>query len=338
VTIPAHHRAGGGFRNPWPTWQQRTMSDVMRWRRERRGLTLPPIPLGALSPVDHRLALPRTGAGETRITWVGHATFLIQAGGVNLLTDPVWSPRVSPVSWAGPMRLVPPGIEFDELPPIDAVLLSHDHYDHLDSPTIRRLAREHGPGLEFFAPLGYTRWLRRHGAGRVRELDWWQSAQHESAGGTCTLTACPVQHWTRRTPFATNKRLWSAWSIDAGAGAKIYFGGDSGWCPAFAGTGERVGPFDVTIMPIGAYEPRWFMEPAHMNPEEAVQAWQDLGGRGRLVPMHWGTFVLTDEPVLEPPARLRSAWQAAGCPESMLSILRHGETLILEHGPETGTS
>jgi L-ascorbate metabolism protein UlaG (beta-lactamase superfamily) len=231
---------------------------------------------------------------------------------------------------------VPPGIEFDALPPIDAVLMSHDHYDHLDSRTIRRLARMHRSDITFVAPVGYTSWLRRRGARTIHEMDWWESVTLGSGNRACTITACPAQHWTRRTPFATNRRLWAAYAIDAGPGAKIYFGGDSGWCDAFAETGKRAGPFDVTLMPIGAYEPRWFMRPAHMNPEEAVAAWQQLGGRGRLVPMHWGTFILTDEPVLEPPARLRAAWQGAGCPDGGLSILRHGETLIIECGPEHG--
>jgi N-acyl-phosphatidylethanolamine-hydrolysing phospholipase D len=289
---------------------------------------------GSLEAGLPRIVRPAAPADDVRITWVGHATFLVQIAGLNILTDPVWSERASPVQWAGPRRLMPPGVAFDALPPIDAVLLSHDHYDHLDSGTIRRIARKHA-NAQWISPLGYARWLRRRGVKRVEEMDWWQATTIDSPRVALRITAYPVQHWTRRNFFDTNRRLWCSYGIDAGEGARVYFAGDSGWCDAFREIGRNAGAFDAALLPIGAYEPRWFMKPAHMNPEEAVQAWKDLGGRGRFVPMHWGTFILTDEPVLEPLARLRSAWQAAGQDLRDLSILRQGDTLEFHRNGES---
>jgi N-acyl-phosphatidylethanolamine-hydrolysing phospholipase D len=268
-----------------------------------------------------------------RLTWIGHATFLVQAGPLNVLTDPVWSATVSPIPGLGPRRLAPPGLPLEALPPVDAVLLSHDHYDHLDAATVRRLARGH-PDAVWIAPLGYRAWLARRGVRRTLELDWWQATSLGDSGAV-TVTALPAQHWTRRSPLDEGGRLWASFALETPA-ARVYFGGDSGYCPAFAEIGRRLGRFDAVLLPIGAYEPRWFMRAAHMNPEEAVRAWIDLGASGRLVAMHWGTFVLTDEPVLEPPARLRDAWRAAGLPDAQLSILRHGETLRWERGERQG--
>jgi N-acyl-phosphatidylethanolamine-hydrolysing phospholipase D len=332
---PPHH-GPRGFRNPWPTDDAgRNFGAFLRWRWERATSGTPvlraePMPMAAPEP-----AAPRAEPGEFRLTWIGHATFLVQLGPLNVLTDPVWSERVfSPFPGVGPRRLAPPGLPLEALPPVDLVLLSHDHYDHLDAPTVRRLARLQ-PDAEWVAPLGYRTWLERRGLRRCRELDWWQSAGLGRAGEEARVTVLPVQHWTRRSPLDEGARLWASFAVETASG-RVYFGGDSGYCPAFAEIGERTGPFDAVLLPIGAYEPRWFMRAAHMNPEEAIQAWRDLGAAGRFVPMHWGTFILTDEPVLEPPARLRAAWREAGLPEAMLSILRHGETLRWTRGARHG--
>jgi L-ascorbate metabolism protein UlaG (beta-lactamase superfamily) len=167
----------------------------------------------------------------------------------------------------------------------------------------------------------------------VAELDWWQTASFRS-GLVCT--ALPARHWTRRLPWDTMQRHWASFSLANADGTRIYFGGDSGYAALFGEIGERLGPFDAALLPIGGYEPRWFMHTAHMNPEEAVQAWVDLGGRGTFIPMHWGTFRLTDEPALEPPARLRTAWHARRFPPELLRVPRHGETIRLErHGEAT---
>jgi N-acyl-phosphatidylethanolamine-hydrolysing phospholipase D len=252
-------------------------------------------------------------------------------GGLNLLTDPVFSSRASPVPWAGPSRLNPPGIALEDLPPIDVVLLSHDHYDHLDAPSVRALRERCGDDLTWVTPLGFADWFARRGIQRVAELDWWQHATVPLAAGRGSLrvTATPAQHWCRRGPRLAG-RLWSSFALNVegdGAAGSVFFAGDSGYCPAFAEIGERHGPFDLSLVPIGAYEPRWFMEAAHMNPEEAVQTWTDLGGRGALAGMHWGTFILTDEPVLEPPERTRAAWAERGLSTADLWLPAHGQTM-----------
>jgi N-acyl-phosphatidylethanolamine-hydrolysing phospholipase D len=266
-------------------------------------------------------------------TWIGQASWLLQLGGLNLLTDPVFSRRASPFSWAGPARVNPPGIALDALPPIDAVLVSHDHYDHLDEPSVRALRDRCGEDLTWIAPLGFAPWFAKRGVHRVVELDWWQRATMPLfAGGSLDVTATPAQHWCKRGPLAS-KRLWCSFALRAqsaaGSARSVFFAGDSGYCPVFREIGERLGPFDIAFLPIGAYEPRWFMQPAHMNPEEAVQAWVDMGGRGVLAGMHWGTFILTDEPVLEPPERARAAWAERGLPAADLWLPGHGETLRL---------
>jgi N-acyl-phosphatidylethanolamine-hydrolysing phospholipase D len=233
------------------------------------------------------------------------------------------------------VRLVAPPITIEELPRIDAVLLSHDHYDHLDDATVRALSARFGAGLQWFAPLGYETWLRARGAQHIRELDWWEETFIDDTR-RLRITATPAQHWTRRIGSAFNARLWCSWALHHVAAGAFYFAGDSGYCPAF-GEIARLGPFRALAVPIGAYEPRWFMRAAHMNPEEAVQTYIDLGSQGRFCGMHWGTFRLTDEPPLEPPQRARAAWDAANLPPQDFSASRHGETIILaERDSATG--
>lgn len=331
--VAAAGRDGRGrFVHPWPLEGEggRGLSDMVRWQLDRlRQPPEPNPPPGTLGVVRSAIARPRAPAGEARITWVGHATFLLQLGGVNVLTDPMWSHRASPLSWLGPARLVEPGVPFDALPPIDVVILSHDHYDHLDEPTVKRLARSRGDGLQWVTPLGYADWLRRRGARHVVELDWWESADLETGGGRIAVTATPAQHWTKRSPFSERMRLWASFSVQAAGLPRIFFCGDSGYFTGLRTIGQRLGPFAATLLPVGAYEPRWFMKPAHMNPEEAVRAWLDLGGCGTFTAMHWGTFRLTDEPPLEPPVRTRRAWAERGLPASSLWIPQHGETRVI---------
>jgi N-acyl-phosphatidylethanolamine-hydrolysing phospholipase D len=299
---------------------------LLRWavtrslepRRERT-------PRGAFPRAIPTFTSPRAPADRTSLTWIGHASFLIQVGGLNLLTDPMWSDRASPFSFAGPRRYMPPGIPFEGLPPVDLVLLTHDHYDHFDDPTIRRLHAEH-PDAAWLAPMGHGSLLAARGVRGVHELDWWDTTMVERL----RLTALPAQHFSGRT-FHRNRTLWCGWAVSASA-HRIYFAGDTGKHSSFDEIGRRAGPFDAALLPIGAYDPRWFMAPVHMDPDEAVAAYGELVSAAdqarpcRMVGMHWGTFRLTDEPMREPPERAARAWRAAGRPQEHLWIMAHGET------------
>ncbi len=260
---------------------------------------------------------------EISITWIGHASFLIQAAGLNILTDPVLSKRSSPVQWAGPARIAPLGLEFDELPPVDVVLISHNHYDHLDANTVRKLVRRDAP--EFIVPLGLADWFRQRGINEVRELDWWQS---DHVFDALTVYAVPAQHFSGRTASDRNRSLWCGFVFEA-AGQRFYFAGDTGYGPDFEEIGRRFSPIDVSLIPIGAYLPREFMRAVHVNPEEAVKIHLDVGSR-RSIGMHWGTFRLTLEPLEEPPQKLKSALLAAGIEPQNFLVMQHGQTLRKE--------
>jgi N-acyl-phosphatidylethanolamine-hydrolysing phospholipase D len=324
MTALDHHAPNGGFRNPWPAARQPIFTGMLRWAVTR---ALKPridrTRRGQFPTATPSFTVPRADQRDLTLTWVGHATFLIQIGGLNVLTDPVWSERCSPVQCAGPRRFMPPGIPFDRLPPIDLVLQSHDHYDHLDDLTVRRLAREH-PDAQWFAPLRLGDWLRQRGVQVAGELDWWERAISSSL----EILAIPAQHFSGRG-LKRNASLWCGWVVRGGDRA-VYFVGDTGKHPLFQEIGRRCGPFDAIIAPIGAYDPRWFMAPVHVNPEEAVDAYRELTATGDrhcpLVAMHWGTFKLTDEPMTEPPERAGAAWRAASLPDDRLWILKHGET------------
>ena len=250
-------------------------------------------------------------------TWIGQATFLIQTPQGNFLTDPIFSERASPVGWFGPRRAAPPGLDFARLPRIDAVLLSHDHFDHCDLPTLRRLKAAWAPIV--IAPLGHAALLAR-AADRVMELDWWQTGE---APGGAEVQLVPARHWCRRRPFGGNLRLWGGFMLRAG-GRLVYFAGDSGYDPAlFREIGRRCGNPDLALIPIGAYEPRWFMREAHMNPQEAVRVHRDVGARVS-VAMHWGTFSLADEGFDDPPRALEAARAEAGMPAEAFRVVRPG--------------
>jgi N-acyl-phosphatidylethanolamine-hydrolysing phospholipase D len=309
------------------------LAGILKWQLvDRLTRPRPRDPFPQIIPTAYsNVARPQTSVDQLSLTWIGHSTFLINIGGHTVLTDPIWSERASPVSFAGPRRWAPPGIPFDALPPIDVVLVSHNHYDHLDDRSVRRLAARH-PGARWVAPLGVAEFLAQRGAREVVELDWWE----ETRAGSLAIGCTPAQHFSARGFRDRNRTLWCGWSLAAPA-RQLFFAGDSGYHPEFAAIGDRFGPFHAALMPIGAYEPRWFMRPVHMNPEEAVQAFQDLqrsrppvpGRPAVMVPMHWGTFKLTDEPMDEPPARARRAWQAAGLEPAHLWLLSHGESRVL---------
>jgi N-acyl-phosphatidylethanolamine-hydrolysing phospholipase D len=272
---------------------------------------------------------PRAGATDLRATWIGHSTVLLQMGGLNLITDPVFSPRAFPVQWMGPRRVMDPGLALEALPPLDLVLLSHNHYDHLDRPAVKRLARAH-PGATWIVPLGLGRYVRGWGAREIVELDWWRSAEVNGA----RITATPARHFSNRRLGDRNRSLWCGFAL-AVNGRRAWFAGDSAYHPEFGEIGARCGPFDLLMVPIGAYEPRWFMDRVHVDPEEAVQIYQDVtaphaeGPRPLMLGLHWGTFRLTDEPMDEPPRRTEARWRQTGLDEARLWIAAFGETRSL---------
>jgi L-ascorbate metabolism protein UlaG (beta-lactamase superfamily) len=267
-------------------------------------------------------ARPPPCAAGLRVTLIGHASFLIQVAGRNLLVDPVWSPRASPFRFAGPRRVNPPGVAFGHLPPIDHVLVTHNHYDHLDLATLGRLWRAHHAPV--VAPLGNDAIIRAvHPGIAVATLDW-HARLNLSPGLDVTLV--PSQHWSARRLDDRRMALWGSFLLHTPAGQILHVG-DTGYGDGatFHDLRDRHGAPDLAILPIGAYEPRWMMQRAHMNPEEAVRAMHDLGARQALG-HHWGTFQLTDEPIGQPPADLAAARQAAGLAPERFPALRPGES------------
>ncbi len=323
----AHHTGNGRFRNPWLRARSRRFGGFLRWAlMERPFRRMPPDPDPSVFPlVESSVSYPRAGRGELSLTWVGHSTTLLQLGQRNILTDPIWSQRASPVSFAGPRRWVDPGLPLDGLPDIDVVLISHNHYDHLDDRTVQDIA-ERSPEAAWCVPLGVEDFVRQRGVRQTYQLDWWEEVQLDGLRIACTS----AQHFSGRNLRDRNASLWCGWALSDGE-FSVFYAGDTGLHPEFGRIAEAFGPFDIAILPIGAYEPQWFMSPAHLNPEEAVRAFADLrsnGGRGRcvMVPVHFGTFKLSDEPMDEPPRRTREAWLRAGLPMEDLWLLAHGET------------
>jgi N-acyl-phosphatidylethanolamine-hydrolysing phospholipase D len=324
-SAPPRHHTPRGFRNNHSS-DAHGGFDALRW--------LPSFLLKPYRKVQfpmHRPAVEqlRTNRTQDQLTWIGHSSFLLQLAGRNLITDPHFSQRASPMQFAGPLRYTPPALQADELPPLDLALISHDHYDHLDEASVIALARRH-PKLQFVVPLGLKAWLRRRRIERVIELDWWQSAE------VCGLRvhAVPAQHFSGRSANDRNKTLWCGFvvePIDRPVPRRVLFAGDTGYSVDFADIGARFAPIDLALLPIGAYEPRWFMHAMHVNPDEAVQIHQDIGSR-QSVAMHWGTFRLTEEPLDEPPHRLRRALDAAGIPHERFWVMQHGETRSLFTG------
>jgi N-acyl-phosphatidylethanolamine-hydrolysing phospholipase D len=253
------------------------------------------------------------------VTWIGHATLLVQMDHTTFLTDPIWSERASPLAFGGPRRLVAPGLAFDALPPIDFVLLSHNHYDHLDLPTLRALSQRRTE-TRFFVPLGNAALLREQGIENVEELDWGGNAQIRGVEVRCV----PSQHWSRRGAFDGGEALWASWAV-LGRERRFYFAGDTGYFDGFSRAGDALGPFDLAAMPIGAYEPQAMMRQWHLDPEEAARAGREVGAKA-VVAIHFGTFDLADEPLDEPPRRFRAAARAEGFPAENAWVLAIGET------------
>ncbi len=295
--------------------------DLLRWTIDRnwRG-TRAKWPARAPSPFADRPPA-RVESANIRICYAGHASFLIQTSGLNILLDPVWSQRASPFRAIGPKRVNDPGVAFADLPPIDVALVSHGHYDHLDVDTLSRLAAAHRPRV--ITPLGNDTIMRNHDSAIAAEAHDWNDRVDLGAGVAATLV--PTQHWSARNLSDRNMSLWASFVIET-PGGRIYFVGDSGYGDGenFRTTRERHGPLRLAILPIGAYEPRWFMRDQHMNPAEAVQALIDCGADFALA-HHYGTFQLTDEAIDTPPLALAEALRLAGIPAERFRTLRPGQ-------------
>ncbi len=318
------HHTAAGFRNP--PGSPASGGDAGAWRRffwrrfaSRDEVELPD---GHVLPQAEALAGIVDGRGDRdRLTWLGHASFVLRLDGRTVLTDPYLSAHASPLPPLGPKRFAPPGLPAERLPPIDLLLLSHNHYDHLDLPTIEALAVKER--ILVVVPLGVGRYFTARGYARVHELDWYQ----ELRLGDLRITALPAIHFSKRTPFDRNRTLWSGYALQ-GRSQRVYFAGDTAYGPVFQELGRVFAPLDLALLPIGAYEPRLLMQGSHATPEEALEIARDLQAR-RIVGMHWGTIRLTDEPPFEPPVRFRAAATAAGYGEDEAWLMRIGETRAL---------
>lgn len=309
----AHH-TNPGFRNPWMSEEPagntlrllewKISSNPYRKDKKQR-------PYFPVTKPDVAAILK----AEDSVTYLGHATLWIRLNGQNIITDPVFGDIVYFIDRYAPFPLQP-----EEIPPMQVVLISHNHYDHLDKDSIRRI----GTGPLYLTPLGYREWFEDILPGaRVIELDWFQ--KYTIHGITYRLL--PAQHWTKRTPWDTNRRLWGSWLVES-ANRRVYFAGDSGYFPGFAEFGRKFGPMDAALLPIGAYEPRWFMSVYHLDPDEAVKAFRELRARV-LIPQQWGVFDLTDEPMDLPARDYRKAAEKAGLTEQQAPLLPHGATYFL---------
>ena len=312
---PSDHFDGVRFFNPGQPSTDRSLGDMLRWKLAGGAAKWP-------ASVHVVQAMPEPRVSGLRVTAIGHASLLIQAAGINILTDPVWSERASPVSFAGPKRVSAPGVSFDDLPPIDVVLLSHCHYDHLDVATFRRLQAVHTPLMAM--PIGNDSIVRAAVPGaRCVVGDWWDRLE---LGGGVVSTLTPATHWANRWPTDVRMALWSGHWLDTPAGT-VWFAGDTGYGDGaiFGQIRERLGAPDVALIPIGAYEPRWFMSAQHVNPEEAVRIFQDLEA-GHALGIHWGTFQLTDESRDAPRLALATALSANGIPPQRFVAAQAGTT------------
>ncbi|XP_039524200.1 N-acyl-phosphatidylethanolamine-hydrolyzing phospholipase D isoform X1 [Pimephales promelas] len=326
----------GCFVNPWTTWQFPSLGTIARlFLMEKNNSNVPSVKevldreLPVLEPyfVQRPDQCGQTGP-SVRATWLGHASVLVEMEGLVVLTDPMFSQRASPLAFVGPKRYRDPPCTVEQIPRLDAVVISHTHYDHLDAGSVAALNVRFGSGLCWFVPLGLAEWMRKAGCENVTELDWWVGSRipgHDDVTFICT----PAQHWCKRSPVDENKALWGSWTI-IGPNCRFFFAGDTGYCSEFKEIGKRLGPFDLAAIPIGAYLPRGIMKSQHVDPEEAVLIHMDIQAKTSLA-IHWGTFALAYEYYLEPPARLREAMVNQGLNPDQFFTLHHGESRMINH-------
>ncbi|XP_031794560.1 N-acyl-phosphatidylethanolamine-hydrolyzing phospholipase D isoform X2 [Sarcophilus harrisii] len=321
----------GRYINPWPTWKYPSLADVLKWMiLEKDNSKIP----RCKEELDKELPLvcpyfvenPEQAGmkkGGLRVTWLGHATVLVEMDEITFLTDPIFSMRASLSQFVGPKRFRNPPCTIGQLPKIDAVIISHTHYDHLDYNTVLSLNERFGGDLRWFVPMGLLEWMQNCGCENVIELDWWEEnciPEHDDI----TFVFTPSQHWCKRTPIDDNKVLWGSWSV-LGPWNRFFFAGDTGYCSVFEEIGKRFGPFDLAAIPIGAYEPRWFMKHQHVDPEEAVRIHIDVQSKNS-VAIHWGTFALANEYYLDPPLKLNESLARYGINRQDFFTLKHGES------------
>lgn len=364
-----HNKHGKGFINPWDSYIEQSAPQIIRallWRKIR-GKTNTPNTAPPTVPVHKPVFLPSRKTDKLRATWLGHACYYVEfPGGFRVLFDPVFTSRCSPFSFMGPKRYTEMPCEIEDIPFVDAVVISHSHYDHLSHPTILKIIQKH-KNVHFFVPLGLKKWFNNSGVHNVTELDWWEertitlssgsghkvsdldasaTSSEASSDITATVSCLPCQHTSARTPFDKGHTLWASWSVSSG-NKKVYFGGDTGYravpelpdgendydekyshlpvCPAFKQIGELRGPFDLGLIPIGAYDPRFIMSPMHADPYDSVNIFVDTKCK-QAMGIHWGTWVLTEEEVLEPRAKLKEALAWKGLDEDVFGTCDIGDS------------
>lgn len=310
------------FKNPEAN-SSRGLLDILRWQFGLLPKEPSYVPEGSLPEYRPQfggasLAEP-SDSSKVTLTWIGHSTFLIQHNGRSILTDPIFG-NCGPLPLSRLRRAARAGVPLEALPPVDDVLISHSHYDHLDAPTIQRL----GTRPNYWTPSGLSKWLERRGINRCRELAWWETAQLAEG---LELHCVPAQHFSGRTPFDRDHTHWCGWVLRSRS-RTVYFAGDTGFSSVFKEIGARFGGFELAMIPIGAYRPRWIMQPVHVDPFEAVQIHLDVQSR-QSVACHWGTFRLTDEPLDEPPVVLQMALAKHDVPAEQFRVLRFGESIVV---------